>query len=192
MEYDYKAKIDLIDWHSLYTKLNGTDAKVLMRFIIEANYKSGEVRFGLGELVSQIGSDKNSISKSIKKLIEQEVLIIVEKGIGTKPTNYKLSSVEKLNILFKEEKSNRKNIDWLNERDKLFYDIEILDTDLRLEIEECEECKSGEYTNNICMSHNLRKKELEENIEYKKYKVWLLDNPKPNHSVRTIKGKIVE
>ena len=118
MEYDYKAKIDLIDWHSLYTKLNGTDAKVLMRFIIDANYKSGEVRFGLGELGGQIGSDKNSISKSIKKLIEQEVLTIVEKGIETKPTNYKLSSIEKLNILFQDEKSNIKNLNWLKERDK--------------------------------------------------------------------------
>lgn len=195
---DYKEKIDLIGWHSLYTKLNGTDAKVLMRFIVEANYKTGEVRFGLGELVGQIGSDKNSISKSIKKLIEQEVLTVVEKGVGTKPTNYKISNIERLNYLFEVDDRNPKQSKW--EKDLIEFCGDVISDQGKIERKRsgCQNCKAenegiGEDDAwSLCVTHLFEQKDFEKSIAYKKYTLWLMDNPEPSFKVRTIKGKIVE
>ena len=195
---DYKEKIDVLSFHSFYTKINGTDAKVLMRFLVECHYKTDEVKFSLGELAEKIDSNKNAVSESIKKLIEQEVIILVEKSIGTKASLYKVSNLERLNFLFEGHKKNPKFSIWENKSSELFGDFFKQQNDIDNKIMKCKNCEEinkglgGNEDQKICVEHSFEKKALNNSLIGKKYQLWLMDNPEPKYSIKTIKGIFVK
>ncbi len=185
---DYKEKLELTEWHIKFTDLNGTDAKVLFLLISKSNYKTGEISLSFDDISKTIRASKVAVAKSIAKLIKNEAIRITEKNSGKMAATYKISNLERLNFLFKKEESNSDVYAWLKERDRLFFYIEKEESTLNYEMEECEECRSGEYRDDICPEHRMRKNELEDKIEFRKYKLWLMDNPRPESNIVTIKG----
>ena len=51
--------------------------------------------------------------------------------------------------------------------------------------DKCEDCTEEKR----CEMHNYKIKSLEESEEYRDYKMWLADNPKPNKKITLIHGK---
>ena len=195
---DYKEKVELLKWHVQYSELNGTDAKTLGLLIADCNYKSGEIFVSLDDIAKTINASKVAVAKTINKLLKDEAIVLVEKSSGKRPSNYRVSNLERLNFLFEGSDKNPKQSKWEKSENELFDDV-ILEQN---KIEEgrigCKACKAenenigdeDEWT--LCTAHLFGQRDFESTTRYKKYKLWLMDNPEPSFKVRTIKGKIVE
>ena len=185
---DYKKKVELLGWHSKYVKLNGTESRLLNYLIFDCDYKTSDISLSYQDMANMIDSSKLGISKAIKKLLDENLIYLIEKGSGLKAANYRISTIDKLNYLYGKEEYNLCIRKWNEAHDNLFYDIHSEEMNLNYEIEECQECKDSDLESKLCINHYQLRKELEENILYRKRKLWLMDNPKPDSHIKTIKG----
>ena len=195
---DYKEKVELLKWHVQFSELNGTDAKTLGLLIADCNYKSGEIFASLDEIAKTINASKVAVAKTITKLIKDEAIVLVEKSSGKRPSNYRVSNIERLSFLFESDVINPKQSKWEKSETELFYDVISEQNKIEHERTGCKNCKAenegigDDDPWTLCAAHSFEQREFEKSIDYKKYKLWLMDNPEPSFKVRTIKSKIVE
>lgn len=185
---DYKQKIELVNWHSLYSDLNGSDFKIMIALIYGCS-RNDTVSFSYDDFVRKFKISKLSVSKSIKKLIEQDVIVKTENNNGARATEYKVRSFEDLVFLFSGEKSNDESYEkWESVKNLRFEGIEDKLNAIDEDIENCEECHNE---NGVCATHNYQKRKIEDSKEYREYKIWLKDNPKPNFKIKTMRDIVV-
>lgn len=195
---DYKEKVELLKWHVQYSELNGTDAKTLGLLIADCNYKTGELFFSLDDIAQTINASKVAVAKSIAKLLKDESIVLVEKSSGKRPSNYRVSNLERLNFLFEGDVRNPNQSKWEKELIDSFGDVLREKHNIENKRAGCESCKDkneglgDDVTWELCITHQIEQVDFENTQRYKKYKLWLMDNPEPKFKVRTIKGKIVE
>lgn len=185
---DYKQKLEVMNWHSLYSDMNGSDFKILTALVYGCT-RHDLVSFSYDDLSKKFSISKLSVAKSIKKLIEQSAIIKTENNNGARAAEYKVRSFEDLVFLFSGEKPNDEIYEkWEASKNLRFEDIENKLNNLDDEIEACQDC---ENENGVCSKHQYQKRKLEETQEYREYKIWLKDNPRPNYKIKTMRDIVV-
>ena len=182
---DYKDIASLMRWHAIYSALNGAEARVIMFMAASANYKTSRIAISYAELASAVSLSKTSAAKAINSLIDKKAIAIDTAATGRMQSFYRIRSSKELNEYFSKEINNVDVYVWEEETTKRFG--KILDK-IEEQIEasdSCEDCTEE----NRCEMHNYKIKSLEESEEYRDYKMWIADNPKPNNKITLIHGK---
>lgn len=182
---DYKEIASLMRWHAIYSELNGAEARVIMFMAASANYKTSRIAISYAELANTVSLSKTSAAKAINSLVEKKAIAIDTAATGRMQSSYRIRSSKELNEYFSKEINNVGVYVWEEEINKRFG--KILDK-IEEQIEasdSCEDCTEEKR----CEMHNYKIKSLEESEEYRDYKMWIADNPKPNHKITLIHGK---
>jgi len=184
---DYKDIVEVMKWHSMYSELNGAEARVMMFMASTANYKTSKLSASYNELADELSLSKVSISKAIASLVLKKAIAIDDVAIGRMQATYKIRNANELTEYFEIEKSNSECDAWMNEEERLFGTLLSKIGDVG---EGCAECDldHGKY----CFSHAIQIKHIKDTQEHREYKMWRSDNPSPAYRIKTIHGKIVK
>lgn len=186
---DYREKIEVLNWHANYSKLNGVESRVLTLLVHGANYKTGLVSFSYGDLVDRVDACKLSVSKAFKQLLSIDAIAITKEFGGRGSFNYKVRGIDDLNIIYLHENNNKIYEEWFAEKEKLHDEVLNKLMDVEYETESCEDCLASE--SKVCEMHKYKINRVKDSEGYRKYSLWLSDNPEPVRKIKTIKGKVV-
>lgn len=184
MELDYKKCVEILKWHSVYSELNGTEARVLMYMVTSANYKTGLFIGSQMELAEALSTSKQSVNKAIAELKKNEAILETKAGTGRMPATYRIRTAEDLNTLFVKEEKNEEYETWHAEKYRLFDEME---GRYYAVTDGCTEC-DGET--NLCELCRLKTEKFKEREEYRRMLLWMADNPEPPSKVKMIRGKV--
>jgi|DEB19_MinimDraft_3_1074340.scaffolds.fasta_scaffold50067_2 biotin operon repressor len=184
MGLDYKKCVEILRWHALYSDLNGTEAKVLMLMITNANYKTGVFIGSQMEIAELIGASKQSVNKAIAELQNMEAIVETKLGKGRMPSAYKIRTNDDLDVLFRKTEKNQAREEWYIKRENLFGEVEAKMYEM---CEGCEDCTEKV----VCERCTFRMNEYKKREDYRRLMLWESDNPKPPMNVETIRGRLV-
>ena len=180
---DYKETCAAMAWHARNTKMNGTEAKVLMLILTDANYKTSEYHASYDDIAEAIMCSVSAVKKAIKSLIASNAIFEKKSGSGRSPSIYKLRTEKALKIIFNVDFINPEFDEWENERDSLFGEVEKELYKIGLGCDKCnaEIEKHGEDAK--CTEHEYYMQELKKTQEYRMMLVWDEDHPKPKRTI---------
>lgn len=177
--------LEVLRWHLRFSNLGGMEAKLLIFAVLEGIDGDGVVSISYGDACEALGASKTSVVRGLHSLIEKNALCVDCEASGRGATKYKIRTTKALNKFYLVDAPNPKRKDWESELNLLFG--EMLDK-YRSIGDDCLECKE---IDGACHKHKHAIKLFEGSDEFRKYLLWLEDNPKPKNNIQTINGIIV-
>lgn len=184
---DYKIKSDTVKWHVMYSDLTGAELKVLAYLITSSEYKTGKVSASYSEIADVLGLSKGGVKKVIAELAQKKAINVEESAVGRIQSVYRVRSAQELNAYYAKEVNNPEADAHYDEETRLWGQIIIRHGSIGDDCPECEELPGEE----LCHRHTAMRKMLEDSQEWRDYKLWLADNPKPSQRIRQINGRTV-
>lgn len=181
---DYKEIAAVMKWHATYSELNGAEARLIMFMASSANYKTSKLSASYNELAEAVSLSKASVSKAVAALVEKKAIAIDEAASGRMQATYRIRKTEELTAYFVQESVNPAVSNFDSDEDRLFgkmlSELDVIGMD-------CEDCTDEKP----CPMHEYQIKSMQESPQYREYRMWLADNPRPAFKIKTIKGKQV-
>lgn len=180
---DYKKVAELIKWHATYSRLSGAEARVIMLMATSANHVSSKMTTSYSELAETLGLSRAAVIKAIASLIKQKAIYVDEQATGRSNTTYKVHTADELTDFFVQESINPQLDQWRSKMEDLFSDV--LDKEQEIGAD-CNDCDVD--NEKYCHIHQAQLNLLKKTQKYRDYQLWLIDNPRPNYTIKTIRG----
>lgn len=184
---DYKNIVETLNWHSLYSDLSGSEAKVMMYLATACNYKTSKISISYTQLAEAVQMSRPGVQKALAGLIQKKAIAVDSSACGRSETKYRVRDVEELNGYYAKEVNNPAADAHYDEETRLWGQLIIRHGSIGDDCAECEEMPGEE----LCHRHAAMRKMLEDSQDWRDYKLWLADNPKPAQRIRQINGRAV-
>lgn len=184
---DYKNIVETLNWHALYSDLSGSEAKVVMYLATACNYKTGKISISYTKLAEAVQMSRPGVQKALAGLVKKKAIAVDSSACGRSETKYRVRDVEELNAYYAKEVNNPAADAHYDEETRLWGQLIIRHGSIGEDCPECEELPGEE----LCHRHTAMRKMLEDSQEWRDYKLWLADNPKPAQRIRQINGRTV-
>lgn len=186
---DYKESMKTLEWNLAYSNLKLAEVKVLAFMICRQNYRDGTFAGSLGDMAKAVQISKPAAARAVQKLIEKELIVKIKNQQGAKPATYRIRDSYDLDVMHSSEEINPNFKPWDIEHEQKFGE---LNSEIFKVLSGCEKCENAETDDDLCEDHKYEIFYLKNRPEYKRYQIWLKDNPKPEFKIKTINGRVVQ